>query len=333
MKKTAKNWFLIPGTILAFGLIIFVAIMTRYNWDFTKLNATKYETNTYEIIKSFSNIAINTDTADIVFAQSIDSKCRVDCYEEAKAPHSATVLEDTLSIEAVNNKSWYDYIGINFSSPKITVYLPKSEYASLSISESTGDIVIPKGFNFNAADISLSTGDVAVEATSKLLKIKTSTGDISVKNTLAEKLDLSASTGSISVSDTNCTGNANLNISTGKTTLTNFKCKNLNSSGDTGDLFLNGVVATEKLSVIRDTGDIKIDASDANEIFIETDTGDVKGSLLTDKVVTTETDTGRVDVPKTITGGKCEITTETGDIKISVQNSLQQTKAKTLGYF
>ena len=32
----------------------------------------------------------------------------------------------------------------------------------------------------------------------------------------------------------------------------------------------------------------------------------------------TKTDTGRVDVPKTVEGGRCEITTDTGDIKITV---------------
>ena len=57
---------------------------------------------------------------------------------------------------------------------------------------------------------------------------------------------------------------------------------------------------------------------DAAELFVESDTGDVKGSLLTDKVFITESDTGRVNVPKTVTGGKCEIITNTGDIEIVI---------------
>ena len=61
---------------------------------------------------------------------------------------------------------------------------------------------------------------------------------------------------------------------------------------------------------------MKFDGCDADRIFVKTDTGYVKGSLLSDKVFIAQSDTGDVDVPKTITGGKCEIETDTGDIKI-----------------
>lgn len=78
------------------------------------------------------------------------------------------------------------------------------------------------------------------------------------------------------------------------------------------------VIATEKFSIKRSTGDVTFDGCDATEIFVETDTGNVKGSLLTDKVFIAQTDTGRVDVPKTVNSGKCEICTDTGDIKIDI---------------
>lgn len=319
MKKTAKFCLLIVSVLLILGLLAFAWVMTKYNWDFTKLNTVKYQTNTYGITESFNNIHLETDTADIVFAPTTDDKCSIICYEETKAPHSATVLDNTLSIKTVNKKSWYDYININFSSPKITIYLPEAQYAALLISESTGDIEVPKDFNFDKVDISLSTGDVDFSGVSKSLKIKTNTGDVSVKSTSVEKLDLKASTGAISVSGTACSGDTNLNISTGKTTLTDFKCKNLTSNGTTGDIYLSRVIATEKISITRDTGNVKFEGSDASEILVETDTGDIQGNLLTEKVFIATSDTGRVDTPKTITGGKCELSTDTGNIKITIK--------------
>ena len=69
----------------------------------------------------------------------------------------------------------------------------------------------------------------------------------------------------------------------------------------------------------RDTGDIDLEDCDADEIFIVTDTGDVKGTLLSEKVFITKTDTGDVNVPNSISGGRCEITTDTGDINISLR--------------
>ena len=77
-------------------------------------------------------------------------------------------------------------------------------------------------------------------------------------------------------------------------------------------------VASEKLSIERTTGDVKLDRCDAAELWIKTDTGDITGTLLSDKIFFAETDTGRVDVPKSLIGGKCEVVTDTGDIKFRV---------------
>lgn len=320
MRKTTKIWIVIAASLVFVGLIMFAAVMSKYKWDFSKLSTGKYETNTYEISEEFSNLSMNTDTADIIFALSDDGKCKVECYEEEKAKHSVAVQENTLVIKMIDERTWYDYIGINFGSPKITVYLPKAEYASLFIKESTGDIEIPKNFKFEGVDISSSTGDVNFFASaSKLIKIRTSTGNVCVENTSAGTLDLSASTGRITVSNVICGGDANINVSTGRTNLNNIECKNLTSSGDTGDISLNHVIAAEKFSIKRSTGDVRFDGSDAAEILVETDTGDVTGTFLSEKIFFVETDTGSVDVPESITGGRCEITTDTGDIELDIQ--------------
>lgn len=317
-----KAWLIVVIALVAVGLIVFVAVMSEYRWDFTKLNTGKFETSRYEINEEFNSLSMDTDTADIRFVLSDDKKCKVECYEEEKVRHTVTVRENVLVIEVVNNKSWYDYIGFNFSSPKLTVYLPKTEYATLSIKEHTGHIEIPSNFVFENVDISLSTGNVDTFAsTSGLLKIKASTGKISVGNATVGDLDLSTSTGEIAVSDVSCTGNIKLKVSTGKTILTDIRCQNLTSDGDTGAISLNSVIATEKLTITRSTGDVKFNSSDAAEILVETDTGNVTGTLLTDKVFITHTDTGRVNVPETVSGGKCKITTDTGDIKLEIKHN------------
>ena len=173
---------------------------------------------------------------------------------------------------------------------------------------------------FKHVDISLSTGDVDFRASaSEMIKIKTSTGDICAENISAGSLDLTVSTGKVTVSGATCERDVTVGVSTGKTYLTDTRCKSVISSGDTGDIYLNNVIATEKFSIERSTGDVKFDGSDATGIFVKTDTGDVTGSLLTDKIFITHTDTGDVDVPKTATGGKCEITTSTGDINIRIR--------------
>ena len=113
MRKTTKIWLVMAASLVVIGLIMFAAVMSIYKWDFAKLSTGKYETNTYEINEEFNNLSINTDTADIIFALSDEGKCRVECYEEEKAKHSVAVQEDTLVINMIDEKSWYDYIGIN----------------------------------------------------------------------------------------------------------------------------------------------------------------------------------------------------------------------------
>lgn len=282
MKTRTKAWLVIASSLVLIGLIMFALVMTQYNWNFVELDTSKYETNTYSITEEFNNISLNTDTADILFKVSETGKCKVECYEEENAKHSVTVKDDTLIIQLNNKKSWYDYVGINFTCPKITVYLPKSEYNNLSIKEDTGDIRI--------------------------------------ENISTDALELSTSTGDVTLSDINCKGDININVSTGKANLNDINCKSITTKGSTGDIILKNLIITEKLSIKRSTGDIKIDGSDASEIFIETDTGDVRGSLLTDKIFTAYTDTGIIDVPKTVNGGRCEITTDTGDIILKISD-------------
>jgi len=78
------------------------------------------------------------------------------------------------------------------------------------------------------------------------------------------------------------------------------------------------VIVGGTLTVERNTGDVLLTRSNAASLRIATTTGDVKGSLLSDKIFITSTDTGRVEVPKTTDGGRCEIVTDTGDIRITI---------------
>ena len=319
MRKATKIWLITAVFLVLLGCILFVGVMTTLKWDFSKLSTVKYETNTYEISESFGDISLTTDTADIVFALSGDGKCRVECYEDENAKHSVSVENDTLVIKINNQKSWYDYIGFHLGSPKITVYLPKTEYSALIIRESTGNIKISKDFAFVNTDISLTTGNADFRASaSKSIKIKTSTGNIHVENVSAGSLDLSVTTGMITISSVICEGDITVGVSTGNAILTDISCENVLSNGTTGNISLNHVIATEKFSIERSTGYVKFNGCDATELYVKTSTGNVTGSLLTDKVFITDTSTGSVNVPKTIVGGRCEIKTSTGDIKIAI---------------
>ncbi len=319
MNKKTKVWLIVAAFLVVIGLIISAAAMTGIGWKFSQLGTGKYETNTHEINETFRNISIRTDTADISFVLSKDDKCKVVCCELENSKHSVCVQDGTLSVIEVDEREWHEYISITTDTPKITVYLPEGAYGMLSITESTGDIQIPKDFTFVSVDISASTGDITVSASaSELIKITTSTGDIGIDHISAGAVDLTVSTGRVTASDVICDGDMKIGVSTGKANLTDITCKSMFSNGSTGDISFKNVIATEQFSIERSTGDVNFDVCDAAEVFVKTDTGVVSGSLLSEKVFIAQTDTGSIDVPKTTTGGKCEIITNTGDIKITL---------------
>ena len=101
--------------------------------------------------------------------------------------------------------------------------------------------------------------------------------------------------------------------------MNNISCKKLTWLGDTGELIMTNVIASVEFKLESDTGDIEFNSCDAGEIYAKTDTGDITGTLLENKVFIIETDTGDINVPKTITGGRCRLTTNTGDISIELQ--------------
>lgn len=317
MSNKTKVWLIIAAVLILVGGSVFGGVMTVLKWDFSKLSTVRYETNTYAIDESFKHITIVADTADIVFVPS--ETVMVICYEEKNVVHPVAVNDDTLKIERIDTRKWYEYIGISFGTPKITVYLPQGTYGALLIDSSTGDVEMPKGYDFESMDITLTTGHMTnLASASDAMKIRTSTGDIRVEGTSAGSMELTVSTGQVTVSDVTCKGDIQIGVSTGWTNLKNIKCQNIVSSGNTGDIKLEDAVAKTKISVERSTGDVVFDHCDAEELFVKTSTGDVKGSLLSEKVFIARADTGCVDVPKTINGGRCEITTDTGDIRFEI---------------
>ncbi len=319
MKTSTKIWLIIAASLIILGLIIFMGVMSMGNWDFSKLGTVKFETNTYELSEEFSGISIKTDTADINFLPSDDGICRVICYEQNKVKHAARVSDGQLSINVVDERAWYEYIGITFGTPKMTVYLPRAEYGELVIKNSTGDVELPADFAFETVDISVSTGDIKCFASaSGAVRIRTTTGDILAENISAESLDLSVSTGRVDLVSADVHGSLGIKVSTGRAVLTDVSCGSLVSNGTTGDISMQNVIAAENISVTRSTGDVKFEKCDAAELIIKTDTGDVTGSLLSGKVFIAKSDTGRISVPRTVSGGICEITTDTGNINIEI---------------
>lgn len=320
MNKAAKIWLTAAAILILLGAIIFTVAMSASGWDLNKLGTVTYTTDTYEPGNDFKNISIDVDTTEIEFAPSDDGTCKIVCFEDEKIRHSVSVQNGTLIIKTVDTRKWYEHISVSFDRPKLTVYLPQTEYRSLAVKTDTGDMTIPEDFSFDTLSIEGDTCDVNCFASAReRVEIDLSTGAITLEEVTAGQMKLKTDTGRIRVRRAAVSESIRIETDTGRVTLEELTCKNLDAKSDTGSITLENVVGSGRFEIETDTGDVALDNSDAAELSIKTDTGDVTGQLLSDKIFLTETDTGRVNVPKSTTGGKCEIKTSTGDIRVGVR--------------
>ena len=273
------KFLIVAGIILviAGGIMFGIGIGTK------AFETGDMKTNTHEITEVFDNINIEIEAADIEIKAATDGNVKVECVEKEKYYHEVSVLNNTLSIKCINNLRWYQKI-FNFDNRKIKVviFLVNTEYDSLNIKTSTGDVIINKEFSFNTSNISVSTGDVNFNAAVKdTVKFEASTGKIRLSNINSNSLDITTST---------------------------------------GDILITNAIINGKITLNTSTGDILIKDSDANTLSIKTSTGDVKGNLLTGKIFKASTSTGRISTPSDDnTKGECIIETSTGDIIIEVK--------------
>lgn len=315
-----KKLLIIAAICVLAGILIFACVMTALKWDFSKLSSATYDTATYTFADGCSAISIATETADIRFTLASDGVLSVTCYEDIEERHAVSVKDGVLTVELADAKKWYQHIGFGFEAPIITVALPAGEYGALTVRSDTGKVEIPKDFTFASIDIEQTTGSVLLGASaSGDIRVETTTGRIWVAENRANSVTLSASTGSVLVGHARLAGDLSVDVTTGKVVLSDVTCQNLISDGSTGSIALSDVIASGKMTVERTTGDVEFERSDAAELSITVTTGDVEGSLLSDKVFIVETTTGDRDVSYSTTGGRCEITTTTGDIEITVE--------------
>lgn len=338
MSKTVKKWLIAALALILAGAAMFTAALALCGWDITKLGTVDYVETTLEPSGDFENISINVYTTDLRLLPSEDGKCRIVCYEDEKVSHTAEVKDGTLVIDTNDTRKWFT-VSLSFKSPTMKVYLPKNEYEYLDISTDTGAVYLPNNFTFESINIDGNTGSVVCYASAKKdmdfeldtgpillcdvsaegIRLKTDTGRIKLNGgTVAESIEVKTGTGLVSIENISC-GNIHAKADTGFVSLENTSCGDLHAETDTGSIALENVVGSGKFELISDTGHIGLNGCDAAELYIETDTGSVSGELLTDKIFFAESDTGRVSVPKSMTGGRCEIKTDTGSIEMEVR--------------
>ncbi len=314
-----KPWVIVAIVLTVLGAALFLVGLYAEDFNFARLSTANITTNSYNITDEFQSISIDTDVSNISFSLSNDGSCEVFCQETDKNPHTVKVKDGMLTIRQGDNRKWYDHIGFNFAKMKLVITLPKAEYERLTISSDTGKIDIGSQFSFGSVDIKNHTGLVNVAcAVEDALYVSATTGNIAVTGVTLRTLNAQCNTGKITLTNVVTTGELSAETTTGGILLEDCSAGSMELECSTGKITLNNTVISGQLQAETSTGDITLNGCDAESLELESDTGDITGKLLTDKVVFAESDTGKVSIPHCTAGGRCQITTDTGDINIQI---------------
>lgn len=318
MKKSKKIALLAAAIMVAAGIVSVISAAVWLGFDFAKMNTVQFKTATHTVNQSFTSISIEAMDCDVEFYPSDGGKCEVKCDENEKVKHTVSVKDGTLTVKRQDNRRWYERIGIYGNSPTLSVYLPKAEYKSLEVKSLSGDIYVPNFLAFASADIQTASGDISYEGnTSENLYLKSMSGDLNIDGVKPDKLAVQTTSGDIKISHADVKESIKVKAVSGEAELENIKGQSISVNSTSGDITFSDTVMSGEIRAESVSGNITLKGCDAATLDFKSTSGDIEGSLLSDKIFTADTKSGDVDVPNSTSGGKCTISTVSGNIKFS----------------
>ena len=315
MKKSKKAALIVSAVLIVLGGVLYAGAAAFTGFDFTVFETSSLTRKEYEVNESFNDISIDAKDCSVQLRYSDDGKCRIVCGENENITHTVEVKDNTLNITRNDSRKWYMMIGVSLKQYDITVYLPEKMYGALLFESGSGDISVPEDFGFSSADILTGSGSVDISAGfDGGFSVKTSSGDIKIKNLSADVIDINTVSGEIDISEVTAAQAINIKSSSGDTELSEANAKDISVQSSSGEIKFYGVKAGGEIRAESRSGDVSLDKSDADSLYIKTNSGDVSGSLLTPKIYNAETGSGNVKLPRSEEGGTCDIVTGSGDI-------------------
>ncbi|MEK5395521.1 DUF4097 family beta strand repeat-containing protein [Paenibacillus sp. FSL K6-2859] len=143
LKKIFSNTAAVTVTL---SLALFATACTTNSSADKQGNSTPYEQKSYSVDAGKVNqISLSTTNRKIELVQSTDNEIHIDYFENNKESYELNVTDDKkLVMEAVSNKQWKDYIGLDSDKTHrdIKIAIPNHTASDITLNTSKGDIVV-----------------------------------------------------------------------------------------------------------------------------------------------------------------------------------------------
>ena len=280
---------------------------------------TKLVMKTYIVSEEFKNIELDSKDANVSIKRSDDDICKVVCGENDKVYHDVEVKNGVLTIKRNHKEIWFfSIIGLSDLN-KMEIYLPSDNYDSLMVNAKSGSVEILDNFVFENVEIDSQSGNITIEKIqSKNVTSTLKSGNIRLKDIKSINVHLQTKSGDVTIENAILDGDVSVSCDSGSVKMSDLKSDLLTISTKSGIINLSNVLIDNNMTLISQSGTVKLNACDSETLKITTSSGSVRGSLRSPKIFITKSKSGNISVPASITGGKCEIETRSGNIKIEI---------------
>ena len=135
-----------------------------------------YVTNTHVITDVYQKIQIHAQEAKVKIEPSEDDRTKLVFFEKKSRPYEVAVADDTLTIKPTKAK-WYNFLRIGIDRSRITLLVPKSSLAGLSVKSNVGCVELCSIACSGAIEVHTNTGKVVLnDCVAPDIFVRTNTG-------------------------------------------------------------------------------------------------------------------------------------------------------------
>ena len=301
---------MLVGAIL-FGIALFLG---------GKLNREEVTDVTHTVAEDFSSISAALGVGDLILMPSDNGTAYAVCGESEHIKYRLKVENGKLILEEVDSRPWFQFIGFFFGEREVTLYLPKTSYASLQIKNAAGSIVSrDKSLSFGNVTLETASGDITFSGkVTDSLTIDSASGNIRLTDIRADRTSIEAASGKIEIE--NAVSEAlSASTASGDISIGSLSASNIDLDTASGDVMLRAVTTARKTQIETASGSVSLTGTDAGEYDIETASGSVTATLLSDKQFHVHSTSGSIDIPPSVKScGICRIETASGSIYVRI---------------
>lgn len=318
--KATKIAIVVSIFLVVIGTITAIAGLFALGFDMTRLSNLAPVTHTYVLDGEIKNISVEAVETSVKILPSEDEKAKVVSRESDKIYHRVNLTEETLSINRIDERKWYEFIGIIVDNDmELEIYLPKRDYENLYINSVSGNIFIPKDFTFEEAEIKTVSGDTEfVAKVKKEFNVETVSGMVNVGNVASNELYISSISGRIDLKSIESEHSIGVKTVSGYISMEDISAKKITAESMSGRIAFDNVVAFDEIYAESISGSINLNKSDASTLKLKSTSGNIIGNLLSEKIFVADTVSGNITLPEVQKGGRCEVKTISGNIQISI---------------